>query len=98
MARNSVILRALLRRALLEVLHRQTEFNRASRTLIRELEARTERLRGIVEVQAEALAATEAQVKSLEAAQCDLLVDAEASEPARAGDTSRDDPATDVSR
>lgn len=88
----SVILRAFLRRALLEVLHRQTEFNRASRTLIRELEGRTQRLQGIVEAQAETLAATEAQLRSLEAAQRGRGLPAQTSEPARPGDASQGDP------
>jgi SAM-dependent methyltransferase len=63
----SVLARGMLRRGLLQVLHRQTEFNRASRTLIRELERQVEHLHARIQAQDEQLAAASRHAQSLEA-------------------------------
>ena len=63
----SELARRMLRRGLLEVLHRQTEFNRASRTLIRELERQVEHLHARIEAQDKQLAAARRRAQSLEA-------------------------------
>jgi SAM-dependent methyltransferase len=63
----SILARRLLRRALREVLYRQTEFNRAGVTLLQELESQNEQLQTRVEAQDELLATLRERLQSLEA-------------------------------
>jgi len=61
----SVLVRSLLRRAMLEVLHRQTVFNRASRARILELERRVEQLETTVDAQDGLLVAARGRIEEL---------------------------------
>lgn len=64
--RASTTVRGALRRALLEVLHRQTEHNRASDELIRSHEAQLEALRATVRAQLEIQSAADERLGELE--------------------------------
>jgi hypothetical protein len=69
----------LLRRGLLEVLHRQTEFNRASHTLVHQFGRQVEHLHARIEAQDEQLAAASQRAQLLEA---DLDLPERGEEPA----------------
>jgi SAM-dependent methyltransferase len=73
--RASVALREALRRGLLEVLHRQTEHNRASAELIRSHDSQLEALGATVRAQLDLQAAVEERLVSLERRLASVEVD-----------------------
>jgi phage shock protein A len=66
LGRITVSARKALRRAMLEVLHRQSEFNRAGTELISGLESQVQALETTVNDQADQLAKSDERIRSLE--------------------------------